>query len=107
MIDIGKIAWAALFPAPERFEDLLLQEPARQRNLAEHCPVSLAIVNGGADQLVDLEYVASLHYRNLWSGEIHVLEGLGHAPHLHAPDRFNALLDRFLADEADPIGRTA
>ena len=79
------------------FEDVFLQEPARQRDLAEGCPVPLAIVNGGADPLVDLEYVASLNYRNLWSGQMQVFEGLGHAPHLHAPDRFNALLERFLA----------
>lgn len=84
------------------FEDVLLQEPARQRDLAEACPVPLAIVNGAADQLVDLEYVASLNYRNLWSGQMHVFEGLGHAPHIHAPDRFNALLERFLAGENGP-----
>jgi pimeloyl-ACP methyl ester carboxylesterase len=80
------------------FEALSSYEPTRQRDLAEHCRVPLAMVNGSADQFVDVDYVASLNYRNLWLGQAHVFAGLGHAIHLHAPDQFNSLLEQFLLD---------
>jgi pimeloyl-ACP methyl ester carboxylesterase len=79
-------------------EALLKDEPRRQRELAENCRVPLAMINGGADAFVDTDYVASLKYRNLWSGRTHVLDGCGHAPHVHAPHAFNQLLERFILD---------
>ena len=78
------------------FESLSKQDARRQRDLAERCPVPLAMVNGGADPFVDVAYVATVNYRNLWSGRTYVLTGVGHAPHIHAPERFNRLLERFL-----------
>lgn len=69
-----------------------------QRQLAEDCKVPLALVVGGDDAFVDIGYLRNLRCPNLWSGAVQVLDGLGHAPHIHAPDRFNPLLDRFLRD---------
>jgi pimeloyl-ACP methyl ester carboxylesterase len=67
-----------------------------QRWVAENLPVPLAVVHGGEDPFVKLDYVDSLAYANLWEGRCHRLPGLGHAPFLEAPEVFNAILDRFL-----------
>lgn len=82
------------------FESLSAQPPRRQRDLAERCPVPLAMVNGSTDPFVDTAYVAGLDYRNLWSEQTHILDGYGHAPHIHAADAFNKILERFLAEIA-------
>lgn len=80
------------------FEALMAAPPRRQRDLAEHCPAPIAMVLGSDDRFVDADYVARVDYRNLWSGEIQIFEGCGHAPHVHTTGRFNAVLTRFLAD---------
>lgn len=69
-----------------------------QRRVAESLAVPLAVVNGAADPIVNLDYLDSLDYANLWGGNCHRLAGLGHAPFWQAPEVFNPLLDRFLRD---------
>jgi pimeloyl-ACP methyl ester carboxylesterase len=69
-----------------------------QRWVVEHMPEPLAVVNGGADPLVNLDYFDRLAYANLWKGHCHRLSGLGHAPFLEAPEVFNLLFERFLDD---------
>ncbi len=82
------------------FASLSKQSPRRQKELAESCPVPIALVNGSNDPFVDVDYIARLAYKNLWSGRTWVLEGCGHAPHLHAPAAVDDILRRFLADTA-------
>jgi pimeloyl-ACP methyl ester carboxylesterase len=60
----------------------------------------LAVVNGGADNLVKVDYFDTLEYANLWEGRCHRLDGLGHAPFWESPGDFNPILARFLADVA-------
>jgi pimeloyl-ACP methyl ester carboxylesterase len=72
-----------------------------QRLLAETSRVPLAVVNGGADRLIDLDYIDTVHYANLWEGRCHRLPGLGHASFWEAPGIFNPILDRFLRDVRD------
>ena len=69
-----------------------------QRVLVEASRVPLAVVNGGADPLINLDYIDSIRYTNLWEGCCHRLSGLRHAPFWEAPERFNPILDRFLRD---------
>ena len=69
-----------------------------QRWLAENLAVPLAVVNGAADPIVNLDYVDGLDYANLWRGRCLRFEGLGHAPFWQAPEVFNPLLRDFLAD---------
>jgi pimeloyl-ACP methyl ester carboxylesterase len=69
-----------------------------QRKTVEHIPVSLAVVNGANDPFVNLDYLDTLSYANLWDGRCHRLPGLGHAPFREGPEAFNGLLERFLAD---------
>lgn len=67
-----------------------------QRDAAVHAPVPLAIVNGENDPFIKNDYIASLPYENLWENEVHILEGLDHAPFWEDPARFDPFLLRFL-----------
>ena len=69
-----------------------------QRKIVETSMIPLAIVNGSDDAFINGAYFATLHYANLWDGEVHVLKGVGHAPFWEAPDAFNPLLGRFAAE---------
>jgi pimeloyl-ACP methyl ester carboxylesterase len=68
------------------------------RQIVESIPTPLAVVNGGADPLVDLDYCDSIQYANLWQKRCYRMAGLGHAPFWEDPGQFNPLLERFLAD---------
>jgi pimeloyl-ACP methyl ester carboxylesterase len=68
------------------------------RMIVESSAVPLAVVNGGADRVVKLDYFDTVAYANLWEGHSHRLAGLGHAPFWEAPDVFNPVLERFLQD---------
>ena len=71
---------------------------AIQRRTVETSGVPLAVVNGGADHTVNNDYLKGVDYANLWEGTVHILDGVGHAPFWEAPDRFDPILERFLAD---------
>lgn len=58
----------------------------------------LAIVQGGDEQLVNLDYLRKLNAPSLWRGEVQVIPGAGHAPHQEAPQQFAALLAEFIGD---------
>jgi pimeloyl-ACP methyl ester carboxylesterase len=68
------------------------------RQIVESSPTPLAVVNGGADPIVNLDYFDSIQYANLWQKHCHRLSGLGHASFWEAPEKFNPLLEQFLAD---------
>jgi pimeloyl-ACP methyl ester carboxylesterase len=69
-----------------------------QRQIVESSPVPLAVVNGGADRIVKLNYFDTVTFENLWEGRCYRLEGLGHAPFWEGPGEFNLILERFLRD---------
>jgi len=69
-----------------------------QRQVVETSPVPLAVVNGGDDRFVKLDYLDTLAYANLWEGRCHRLAGLGHAPFWEGPGDFDPILERFLQD---------
>ncbi len=71
---------------------------ANQRRTVETSGVPLAVVNGGNDHAVNNDYLTGVDYANLWEGTVHILDGVGHAPFWEAPDRFDPILERFLAD---------
>jgi pimeloyl-ACP methyl ester carboxylesterase len=68
------------------------------RLIVESSPVPLAVVNGGGDRVVNLDYFDTVAYANLWEGRCHRLIGAGHAPFWQAPGDFNPVLERFLRD---------
>ncbi|NSZ87617.1 alpha/beta hydrolase [Agrobacterium tumefaciens] len=68
-----------------------------QRDLVETSSVPLAIVNGADDPVIDLDYIDSLNFRNLWERGPMRVEKVGHGLHWQTRDRFNSLLESFLA----------
>jgi pimeloyl-ACP methyl ester carboxylesterase len=80
------------------FADALAGNPADERELVESSPTPLAIVNGAEDPFLNHAYFDQPRYGNLWQGRVRRLEGLGHAPFWEDAPRFNALLERFVAD---------
>jgi pimeloyl-ACP methyl ester carboxylesterase len=68
------------------------------RQIVESSPTPLAVVNGGAEPIVNLDYFDSVKYANLWNKHCYRLAGLGHAPFWERPEEFNPLLECFLAD---------
>src|SRR5215469_6998921 len=91
----------AVARADGRFRERLFEaaragDGADQRLMVENSQVPLAVVNGGADRLVNLDYFDTVAYANLWEGRCHRLSGLGHAPFWEAPRDFDPVLARFL-----------
>jgi pimeloyl-ACP methyl ester carboxylesterase len=80
------------------FEAARAGEGVNQRLIVESSPVPLAVVNGGADRFVNLDYFDTVAYANLWEGRCHRQRGLGHAPFWEAPEDFDPVLERFLQD---------
>ena len=71
-----------------------------QRDTVATSPILLGVVNGDDEPFVNLDYVDSLSYANLWEGHCHRLAGLGHALFWEAPQVFDPILERFLDDAA-------
>lgn len=71
---------------------------ADQRHIVQTCERPLAIVSGGDEPFVNNDYLRAITYARLWDGQVHVLDGVGHAPFWEAPARFDPLFARFLAD---------
>lgn len=82
-------------------ENLFAGQVSNQKELVEtfgHIPV--AVVNGADEPFTNAEYLSGLAYANLWRGVCHFIPRTGHAPFREAPQLFNDLLARFLADMA-------
>jgi len=60
----------------------------------------LAVVNGSLGPFVNLDYLEVPKYANPWEGRCHRLPGLKRAPFWEAPDAFDELIGRFIADVA-------
>ncbi|MFI4973189.1 MAG: alpha/beta fold hydrolase [Caulobacterales bacterium] len=82
------------------FANALSGQVDDQRRIAETSRIPLAIVNGAEDAFINPAYFETVRYANLWDGKVHSLAGLGHAPFWQAPERFNPLLERFVAETA-------
>lgn len=80
------------------FEAARAGDGVDQRVTVETSSVPLAVINGAADRLVNLDYIDSVSYANLWEGRCHRLAGLGHASFWEAPDAFAPFLERFVRD---------
>ncbi len=73
-------------------------EGADQRQVVEHDPTLLAIVNGADEPMVNNTYLKLISYKNLWESKIHLIPDTGHAPFWESPDEFNEILNRFMTD---------
>ncbi|UXR92895.1 alpha/beta fold hydrolase [Agrobacterium tumefaciens] len=77
-------------------EDAQAGKTSDQRKVAETTSIPLLIINGADDPVVNLDYVDSLSYRNVWTGKPIRLAGTGHAVHREQAQTFNRLLAAFL-----------
>lgn len=68
-----------------------------QRQVVETSLVPLAVVNGEDDPVVNLHYVDSLSYANLWTDKPLRVSGAGHAAHWEKSLEFNSLVLSFLS----------
>lgn len=66
--------------------------------IASTLTVPLAVLHGSEEQLVSLDYLRGLNLPTLWRGEVQVIDGAGHAPHVEQPEAFAALLTAFVDD---------
>lgn len=66
--------------------------------LAGALTVPLAVLHGAGEQLVSLDYLRGLRLPTLWRGEVQLIEGAGHAPHLERTDEFATLLASFVEE---------
>jgi pimeloyl-ACP methyl ester carboxylesterase len=67
-----------------------------QRTLVETSLVPLAIVNGADDPVINLDYIDTLTFSNLWNLSAVRVEDAGHGLHWQKHKEFNALLNSFL-----------
>lgn len=73
-------------------------EGVDQRGVVETADLLLAVVNGGDEPYVNLDYLDGIRWKRLWKGKCVRLDGLQHAPFWEQPSRFEAILLEFLAD---------
>jgi pimeloyl-ACP methyl ester carboxylesterase len=69
-----------------------------QRKIVGETTVPIAVVNGGSEPFINLEFVKSVKYGNLWGGECIEMKGLLHAPFWAKPEVFQVILERFVED---------
>ncbi|WP_025595831.1 alpha/beta fold hydrolase [Agrobacterium tumefaciens] len=69
---------------------------SNQRHVVETSPIPLAIINGEDDAVIDLDYVDSIVYANVWEGKPIRVCGAGHALHREQTQKFNETLLRFM-----------
>jgi len=67
---------------------------ADQKQVVEHAPFPVAVINGEHDPLVRLSYFETVAYASLWE-QCHVIPDAGHAPFWERPNLFNPLLSRY------------
>jgi pimeloyl-ACP methyl ester carboxylesterase len=80
------------------FASLGARSGPTQRQIVENSSTPLAVVNGDAEPIANLDYFDTVKFANLWQKHCFRLKGLGHAPFWEDPGEFNPLLERFLAD---------
>jgi len=71
-------------------------EGSDQKRIVETSTIPLAVVNGQADPVINLDYIDTIDFANVWEGEPIRVSGAGHALHRERPDEFNDNLLRFL-----------
>jgi pimeloyl-ACP methyl ester carboxylesterase len=69
-----------------------------ETEIVAHSDTPIAVVGGKEDLGINYDYVRSLRFKNLWRGDVHLVEGAKHAVLLEKPDEFNAFLGDFLKE---------
>lgn len=80
------------------FDAFLRGRGMDQVGVVRKSDVPIAVVNGGEEPYVDLDYIDGLKWSKLWRGECVRMEGLKHTPFWEDPAGFEKLLLEFLED---------
>lgn len=83
------------------FEKFAAGTGDNQKDIVANTQLPIAVVNGSDEPFVNIAFVASVQYGNLWEGKTHLIAQSGHAPFWDKPDEFNPHMERFLADLAN------
>lgn len=80
------------------FDALHAGKGVDQREVLENTNVLTAVVDGAEEPFININYIDTVKYGNLWEGKCHRIEGLGHAPFWEKPEKFQEILERFVDD---------
>ncbi len=98
---------AAFLQAARSLIATLVVRPRRYLQLIGEVDVPTLLIQGAADRLVPLASIEAL-VRNRPEWTVHVLDGIGHVPHVEAPRRFVELVTTWLdGQDARPDRRAA
>lgn len=73
-------------------------EGCHQKTVVAGWDKPICVIHGDEDVFASGDYIVNLKWRNLWRNEVIRMEGVGHAPFVETPDRFNSILSAFSAD---------
>ncbi|TZG31257.1 alpha/beta hydrolase [Agrobacterium sp. B1(2019)] len=98
-----RFMYQAIERTDKAFRGTLFEGAARglgidQREALTTSPILSAIVHGEDDQIINLDYVDSVAYANLWQDTCFRIPHVSHSPFWEASERANSLLADFLAD---------
>lgn len=71
---------------------------ADEVSLVRDMDIPLSVVIGEADPYINIDYLRSLNYRNLWRNEVQIVPDCGHAPFWEQPETFNEMLMGFVTE---------
>ncbi|MGV6876425.1 alpha/beta fold hydrolase [Pseudochelatococcus sp. B33] len=74
------------------------QAGVNQREALTSTSIPTAIVNGENDRIINLDYVDSVPYANLWRGKCFRIPHASHSPFWETPEFVNLLLFNFLKE---------
>ena len=71
---------------------------ANELEILKSLTISIALLHGNEDRLINREYLSGLSFPNQWRNQIHLIQGAGHTPQLETPALFNEYMRQFLED---------
>lgn len=80
------------------FEKFAAGTGDNQREIVARMTPPIAVVNGIDEPFVDVDFVATVKFGNLWEGKTHTIAHSGHAPFWDSPKEFDPYLLRFIRD---------
>ena len=80
---------------PNISRSILMGYGQSQRDRFENASIPVCLLHGAEEPLIRTPYMQGLESPNLYGGETIILDGVGHAPFLEAPDLFDSLVKQF------------
>ncbi len=74
------------------------EEGCHQKTVIASWEQPICVIQGREEPFFSNSYLSALHWARLWRGQVFEIDGAGHAPFLERPDRYNEILQLFLAD---------